>query len=221
MRINFAQQFKHYGNIILMLILIFNIAILAVWGISYANSLPVEYLLEDPASLIGYNQFIGFITPIGAIVLAISIGAALLMAFILPSQPDLKRKKEVSFILIMALISFFLILDDLFLLHERVFTGWFQVGERRIFLVYILLFTVFLITYKESILTGPIIFLIIAGLMFGLSLAADFVSDKVPLREGYRGIIEILEEGGKLGGYLFWTTYVLIKAKICIVDAEN
>ena len=213
MNINFSKQFKYYGKVILITILVFNTILLITWGISALRGLPVEYLLEDPSSLLGYDQFIGFLTPIGVVVLAIGIGAVLLSASVKNGNLEPEERQVLNALIFLAGVSLFLLLDDLFLLHERVFTSWFQAGERRIFLAYGLIFLLLAYVYRKGLLSGPIIFLIISMLLFGVSIASDVLTDKVSLSSGLTSSMKMLEEAGKLGGYLFWTAFILMKAR--------
>jgi hypothetical protein len=213
MNINFTQQFKYYGKIILVTILILNSILLVTWGISYSRALPIEYLLEDAASLLGYDQFIGFLTPIGAVVLAAGIGAVLLLAVVQKERPMETDHQVLMALYFLASVSLFLALDDLFLLHERVFTGWFHIGERSIYLTYVLVFALLAYINRKGILSGPIVLLIFAMLSFGASLSSDVLTDKVSLSSALTSILKTLEELGKLGGYLFWTAFILMKAR--------
>ncbi|MDK2979752.1 MAG: hypothetical protein PWQ55_99 [Chloroflexota bacterium] len=213
MNTNFMGQFKEYGRIILITVLIFNVILLVTWGIAAVYALPIEYLLEDPASLLGYNQFIGFLTPIGVVVLAAGIGAVLLAASMNKEGWDETQRRILRSLYFLAAVSLFLLLDDLFLLHERVFTGLFRVGEHTIFLTYVLLFVLFAAIHHKAILNGPTLFLVLAFLLFGVSLASDFVTDKVSFGAATTSTLKMLEEAGKLGGYLFWTAYIMMRAK--------
>ena len=217
MNINFTQQFRYYGRIILITILVFNIILLITWSISAARALPIEYLLEDPSSLLGYDQFIGFLTPIGVVVLAAGIGAVLLVVSVKSGEIALEERQVRKALIFLAGVSLFLLLDDLFLLHERVFTGLFQVGERRIFLAYGLIFALILYINRKGILAGPTVFLIVAFLLFGVSIASDVLTDKVTLSSGLASSMDMLEEFGKLGGYLFWTAFILMDARDLLI----
>ena len=219
MRINLSEQFRHFGKVLLYLILAMNIILVFGYAIGFLYSMPMEDLFGDPASLYGFNQFTGFFTFIGVIILASGIGAVVLMLAVYASRPKRKTicgKKEITALAILSAVSLFFILDDLFLFHERIFTGLLQVGERRIFLIYILAFAAVLIVFRKEILSGPTMFFLIACLFFAVSIAADVLSDKVSLSFTIEEIIDMLEEGGKLGGYLFWTTFIFLRAKACI-----
>jgi hypothetical protein len=221
MKINFARQFKHYGKVILATILVFNVVLLITWGISALRALPIEYLLEDPASLLGFDQFIGFLTPIGVVFLAFGIGAVLLLAWVKHGDMTAEERRVFNALVFLAGVSLLLLLDDLFLLHERVFTGWFQIGERRIFLTYGIIFIVLAYIHRKGLLSGPVVFWIISILLFGVSLASDVLTDKVSLSTALASSIEMLEEGGKFGGYLFWTAFILMKARGLLVGEKD
>jgi hypothetical protein len=201
-----------------------NIILLLGYLLGYIYSMPMEELLGDPASLYGFNQFTGFFTFMGVIILAIGIGAVFLMLAVYASRQKGKgicNSKEILALLTLSAISLFFILDDLFLFHERIFTGLLQVGERRIFLLYILVFSIVLIVFRKEILSGPTIFFLVAGLFFALSIAADVFSDKVALSIAYAESVDLLEEGGKLGGYLFWTAFIFLRARACVLAEKQ
>ena len=221
MNINFAKQFKYYGKIILITILVLNTVLLITWGISSLRALPIEYLLEDAASLLGYDQFIGFLTPIGAVVLAAGVGAVLLLAVVKKKDMNQGDRQIFMALVFLAGVSLFFLLDDLFLLHERVFTGLFQIGEHRIFLIYGLVFVILFFIHHKGILSGPIVFLMISILLFGVSMASDFLTDKISFGSAMTSSLKMLEESAKLGGYLFWTAFILMKARGLLVEEED
>jgi hypothetical protein len=217
MNINFARQFKYYGKIILITILVFNVVLLITWGISAWRSLPIEDLLEDPASLLGFDQFIGFLTPIGVVVLAMGIGAVLLLASVKNGDMTAEERRVFNALVFLAGVSLFLLLDDLFMLHERVFTGLFKIGERSIFMAYGVIFVTLAYIHRNGLLSGPIVFLVFSILLFGASIGSDVLTDKVSLSAGLTSSLKMLEEGGKFGGYLFWTAFILMKARGLLV----
>jgi hypothetical protein len=205
----------------LITILVFNIILLITWSISAARALPIEYLLEDPASLLGYDQFIGFLTPIGVVVLAAGIGAVLLLVSVKDRDFTQEERQARKALIFLAGVSLFLLLDDLFLLHERVFTGLFQVGERTIFSAYALIFALLVFINRKGILAGPTVFLIFAILLFGISIASDVLTDKVALSTALASIMDMVEEAGKLGGYLFWTAFIVMESRDLLISKES
>lgn len=196
-----------------------NIIFILGYTIGYLYSMPMENLLGDPASLYGFNQFTGFFTFIGVIILSSGIGAVLLMLAVYASHQNGKqicKRNEILALITLSVISLYFILDDLFLFHERILTGLFQVGERRIFLLYILAFSIILIVFWKEIFLGPTLFFLFAGLFFAFSIAADVFSDKVALSAAFADSVDMLEEGGKFAGYMFWTAFIFLRVKACI-----
>lgn len=218
MDINFLQQFRNFRKIIFGLIITLIILLLLVYAVGYVYLLPLDVLLGDPASIYGYNQFTGLITFIGAIILSAGVGAVILALLMVAPlfKRDGKSGKALIAVSILALISLFLVLDDLFLLHERVFTGLLHVGERRIFLIYVVLFTAVMYTFRKELLSGPIILFVLAGLLFAGSLGVDFLSDKLPMSDTLADFVMLLEETCKLGGYLFWTAFIFWRSKVLL-----
>jgi hypothetical protein len=79
-----------------------------------------------------------------------------------------------------------------------------------------ILFAIFLYAFRKQLMKQGVVFLVIACLFFILSMAADFLSDKVALAAGMDEIVDLIEEGSKLGGYLFWTGFLIAKSRILI-----
>ena len=210
MNIKLAEQIKQYIKPILFLSLILAAIMLLTWGISKAFSIPLNYLIEDSASVLGASQFIGFSTLIGAGILMLGAGAVILA---LTFHPAFGASRESLAVLGLALISLYLALDDCFLLHERVITGIFQVGERSIYLAYLIPFGLFVIIFQEQLFDQKTCLFFCAGAWFALSLAADLLTDKIALSGGLQGTVKIIEESCKMGGYLFWTATVIYKSR--------
>lgn len=221
MRMNFVKQTRHHRKTIGQLLLVLIAILLITWGISRLYALPMKWLMTDPPALFRTNQFIGFTTFIGVIVLSMGIGAIILLIAV---RQRFLKKEEFRAMIGLALITLFLALDDLFMFHERIFTGWLHVGERTIFMIYLLLFLTFLFVNRTQIFNETTILFIISGLFFVISLSADVLSDKVYLPQSIAAIVDIIEEGGKLGGYLFWTAFLIHKSKALLqpeADSES
>ena len=105
MNIKLAEQIKQYKKPILFLSLILAAIMLLTWGISKTFSIPLNYLIEDSASVLGASQFIGFSTLIGAGILMLGAGAAILA---LTFRPAFGANRESLAILGLALISLYL-----------------------------------------------------------------------------------------------------------------
>jgi hypothetical protein len=218
---NFVKQTRHHRKTIGQLLLVLIAILLITWGISCFYALPMNWLMTDPPALFKTNQFIGFTTFIGVIVLSMGMGSVTLL-MITRSRSLGKEEFQVMFGL--ALITLFLVLDDLLMFHERIFTGWLHVGERTIFIIYLLLFLTFLFVNRTQIFNETAILFIISGLFFVISLSADVLSDKFYLPQSIAATVDIIEEGGKLGGYLFWTAFLIHKSKALLqpeVDSES
>ena len=142
---------------------------------------------------------------------------ALLILLLVLDRKLAFEKRKLASIVIMGLMSLFLFLDDVFLLHERVLTGLFHVGERYIFLVYFIFLFAYLFYYRKELASEGSSFLVIAVLLFGLSVSMDTLTDKNVLKDSLADGAEILEEYFKLGGYLFWTALMILKARMMIL----
>jgi hypothetical protein len=87
------------------------------------------------------------------------------------------------------------------------------VGERSIYLAYLIPFGLFVIIFQEQLFDQKTCLFFCAGAWFALSLAADLLTDKIALSGGLQGTVKIIEESCKMGGYLFWTATVIYKSR--------
>ncbi|MGE4543373.1 MAG: hypothetical protein AB7D06_04585 [Pedobacter sp.] len=109
-----------------------------------------------------------------------------------------------KFFLISGLITSLLLLDDLFLLHERVFPQIFHWRQRYIFVTYGSMIYIYLMYFRKTILKTNFITLALALGFFFLSIAVDGMSDIMGITIPY---YHLYEDGFKLVGLANWLGY--------------
>lgn len=114
-----------------------------------------------------------------------------------------KVKKNRSFLLFSALLSFFLLFDDLFLLHDSVFP-YMGISEKVVLMVYPLSVLYMLLFFRKEILSSSFLILLSALGFLALSVLVDVTDlifqDKVNL-------LFLVEDGLKFMGIIGWFIY--------------
>ena len=97
-----------------------------------------------------------------------------------------------------------LMLDDLFLLHERVFPQYLHLRQRYTYVLYFVIISAYLIGFRKVVLKNEWALLLLALSFFGLSVfvdvAARHIAESVPF-------YHLFEEGFKLFGIVSWLGY--------------
>ncbi len=96
-------------------------------------------------------------------------------------------------------------LDDFFLLHEKIFPIYFGVPEKIVYLGYFGLILCGGVVFKKCIMETEYLVLLIALGFFGLSMFTDAIQGRIELILGSWRIL--FEDGFKLLGIVSWMGY--------------
>lgn len=107
------------------------------------------------------------------------------------------------------LLSILLMLDDLFLLHERVLPMYFGPAEKALFAVYGVLALAYVLGYRQFLMRTDWLLLVAAFVLFTVSLGFDFVSEETHIPQRH-----FFEDGSKFAGIATWTAYHVRTAAI-------
>ena len=159
--------------------------------------------LRDPASTTKVHPFTGVASNVGVILWTATATICLIGWSILRHNPN--QLKFSAFLLCSGLLTLLLMLDDLFLLHEKVFNVYFSVPEKLTYLGYFGLILWIAMAFKKCILKTEYLILLIAFGFFGLSIFTDAIQGRI---ESIIGSWRILfEDGFKLLGIVSWMGY--------------
>lgn len=165
-----------YSSVLLLLALI--------WIQPYVSP---DFLLRDTFVLGSIPRYYGLVSNLG---IFLWCATAVVTCFSANLLATVKQNSWSKFFLCFSLISFWLALDDFFMLHEQVF-----ISEKKIFLVYVLVVVGSLIHLKNIIIKTNFKILFI-GFIF---LFTSILIDKIPIFSGSNSLL-ILEDGTKLLG---------------------
>lgn len=175
--------------------------LLAVWLLCIYTDTPVALYTRDPADITGTSPFLGVLSNVCILLWCATAAICFFASAVLKGQDKLRMA---VFFLLAGLVTGMLLLDDLFLLHERVFPELFHWRQRYIYLAYAALVTGYLVLFRKIVWRSHPLLLALALCFFGLSLAVDGLAAKgagpIPLHHLY-------EDGCKLFGLVGWLGY--------------
>ncbi len=117
------------------------------------------------------------------------------------------KKKFIEFVLFFGILSLLLLLDDFFMLHERVYYHYLGIPEKVIFGGYGLLLIYGLIRFRKTILNTDYIFLLSSLFFIAFSVAVDVFQNRLEEWCGQWRIV--LEDGMKFAGIAVWSFYFI------------
>ena len=189
---------------------IFLIIVLGIIGLLTDTS--GTSFMRDPAPTMGVSAYIGLVSNIGVLLWS-STAAICIFSYAL-LRNSLENKDLKLFILFAGLITGYLLLDDFFLFHEQMSD---RIPEAVIFAVYIIVVLCYLVRFRTKILRTEFSLLLLAGILFGLSLAVDVLHDMAIFM--YLGNMRVfIEDGFKFLGIVTWFTYF---ARTCFLSLKE
>lgn len=170
-------------------------------------------LFIDILALVELPFYTGSMSQLGILIWSASATSCLLAFYLLKkfNKGSLNARR---FLLYSGLISLFLMFDDMFLLHEEVAEQYFDIGQKKVYLIYFLIIVLFLYFNRSEILSSDYLLLVIAFGLFGgsifLDVLADTFSDILEASNSFFAKHEVfLEDGIKFTGIASWLLYYL------------
>jgi hypothetical protein len=142
--------------------------------------------------------YIGFVTKVGVLLWCIAATACFLIAHILARVPQRKANLQMMFFSQAGLISTLLLLDDFFMIHEKVMPVYFGISEKVLFSGYMLMVLAYLRRWLSKILATDYLILLLSFSFFGLSIAIDLIPNHK---------ITFIEDAAKFLGIVGWCAY--------------
>jgi hypothetical protein len=162
--------------------------------------IPVYKMLGDTTAILEVNPLYGFLSNLGILGWIISAAVCLFSATIIYR---FKSKKIFDFLLYSGLLSAYLGLDDLFLIHEYIVTKYFHIQENYFLALIGLLVIIYLLKFAGFILTTDYNFLVIAIFFLTTSVFIDVLSAQY----NQDIVWAFHEDGFKWLGIVSWASY--------------
>lgn len=153
-------------------------------------------ILRDPAQQSGESSFLGFLSNIGVF---LWISATALSFFFVLSKNILKNKKQKELLFLIGSLSFFLTIDDFFMIHDRF------IDQKIVYLTYAIFIAIIFIRHLKTIIKIDGFAFLLAGSFLGLSVFCDLIEDKTPYTYEQ---VQVVEEGFKFIGAATWLYFV-------------
>ncbi|MGE4492216.1 MAG: hypothetical protein AB7E65_07180 [Syntrophotalea sp.] len=174
---------------------------LATLAVSLHTGIPLAMFTRDPADITETSPFLGVVSNICILLWCATASICLF------SHLGVKKKghKDLAmFLLVSGLFTGMLLLDDLFLLHERVLPGYLHWRQRYIYLGYMTITLGYLAGFRKIIFRTDHLLLVLALGFFFLSVAVDCIA----ARWGHLiPVYHLFEDGFKLFGIVSWLGY--------------
>lgn len=154
------------------------------------SGLPMSRFTQDPAAIADMNPLNGVISNLGILYWAAAASVSLFTALMLLAVSS--RQGWGQFFLFFGLFTTLLLLDDLFMLHERIFPLVFGIGEKIVLGIYAVILMGGLWTYLPQIRASNYALLLAASFFFWLlRWRRHSVHRGVPLAPPLRGRSEV------------------------------
>ena len=172
-----------------------------VAAVRLLTGVQTSLMTGDMASTLEANPLTGFVSNLGVLLWGASATACLFAAFVVRGRGDARAFR---FLLVSSVLSAYLTLDDLFLIHDDLAGRYLGLPEKAVFAILGVAVAAYFVAFRQDIVrTGPTMLLLALGL-FALSVALDlFVVDSVSAGHG----MYFLEDGSKWLGVACWCSY--------------
>ena len=181
--------------------------ILVLFMLGVLGDRPLYDLTRDPAAITGSSALNGALSTLGLMLWAATVGICALTLGLLREWRV--KGPAPRFFFWAGGLTLLLLLDDAFLVHERVLPGLLDLPGEVMLFVYGLALLAYLWLLRWLPFEEEAIYLAGAGLLFGLSLALDYV-----LPFSSRGTFA--EDSFKFLGIVFWLVFHGRMAQRCL-----
>lgn len=170
-------------------------------GLALYNDVHFSFLTRDPITLLEGKPYIGLISNTGIIFWCATSAILLFSSKISAIQK--KPKNQTLFLFFSGLLTTFLLMDDLFMMHDVVFPEYVKMGDGAFYSFYDLFLVALLVFYRKIILNTDYILLILALAFFGGSALIDSV---IVVRSKFNYPYSF-EDSFKFLGIIAWFAY--------------
>lgn len=183
---------------IALIFLVSGLLLVAVLLLQAWKDVPTANLTRDPNVIADVPLYIGFLSQAGIFFWSSSAAVSIFSAAAFTRQGTDNEIR--GFLFASGILSLWLGLDDVFLLHEEFFP-YFGVPEKAVYLAYGALMLCYLTKFRSVILKTEYVLLGLALFFFAASVGLDWVEPEV-------ADIFLLEDGAKVIGIVSWTAYL-------------
>lgn len=183
-----------------LLLLLPMIAILAALVfVSLQFDIPISVFTRDPAAVAHVPLYSGFISNLGVLFWCATVAISFFTVVTLVNSDH--DGKPLLFLLALSIQTGLLMLDDLFLFHEKIYPKVFHIPEKGAFVLYGIYLLACLVYFRAVVLKSNYFVLLLSFALLGLSIVVD------TFPEGWSQFHHLFEDGFKLLGIVSWFAY--------------
>ncbi|MBF9253970.1 hypothetical protein I2I11_11760 [Pontibacter sp. 172403-2] len=207
MKINLT--FSNQKNTLSGAAVLYLMAFLVITAIAVQPFVEIGYLTRDPMAIAKGSFYYGMLSNIGVLLWCATATICLLSFFLLKL---VEYNRKCYFILAAGAVSLFLLLDDLFMIHEEVFPRYLHLSEKLVLALYPILICWLLLRYSKEILNSSYLILLSSLGFLAFSEIVDVLAPQNMELEF------LLEDGFKFMGIVGWCYYF---ASTCYYTIKN
>jgi hypothetical protein len=166
--------------------------------VSTLTNNPIWKLAKDPSEVIGFPPYIGMLSNWSVILWVAAAAICLFSAVLLKQQKA--SNSTFRFIAVSGGFSLLLGIDDLYLLHDRLFPKLFDIPENYFYFLYLFTFLVYLIYFVRQIIKYEY-------LLFGVALLFFLMSRRVFITLPFFDQFVTTGDMLKYFGIVFWLAF--------------
>lgn len=175
---------------------------LALAAVQVTTGIDAGIFTRDPLATTGSVVYQGSVSNLGVLIWS-AAGVVCFFGYTL-FRPSFRRGHVPRFILTAGFVTTMFVLDDLYLLHERLFPR-IGIPEKVVYIAYVVILAGLLHVFRSLIAETNFLFLVLALAGFTMSIGWDIVEPLYPQYHLY-----LLEDGAKFFGIVAWTTYFVM-----------
>ncbi len=175
----------------------------AVGVLTIIFDVPFAYFTRDPAAAVSGGtapSYAGALSNLGVLVMAAAATVSLHAGWLLYHAK--RARNQFWFIMSSGLFTTWLLLDDLYQIHEEVLPDHVGIPEEVVYALYVGLMTAYLLIFAGAILQTEYVLLLLALGFFALSIVSDFIPFEFAEHH-------LIEDGAKFVGMTLWCAYYL------------
>jgi len=165
-------------------------------------------LTRDPSNSVHYPFYIGAVSYFGILLWCSAAAICMFSLALLASGAENAEFR--AFLLASGLFTVWLLLDDLFLFHEKAFPHYLHIHQNVLYACYAGGLLLYCFAFRSVILKTDFLILLAAGGFLGASMLFDAPMDDAP----DTNLKFLIEDGLKFLGIVGWFTYF---ARVCLL----
>lgn len=177
---------------------------------------PVYEYLDDPVGYIG-KMYYGIGSNVGMLFWC-SAAALCLFSGLLLKRAGGYRMEFGRFLWFSGIVTAILLLDDLFLLHDRVIPLYTPADQEALYLGYVAMLGLYLFEFRKTLLKTELLPLVLAFALMATSVFVDEGVENGWLGISYSPLSYLVEDGSKLLGIAMWFWYFL---RVCLNQMQQ